>query len=819
MSDAPSKTCETPDQRNPLPKAAQVVIIGGGVIGCSIAYHLSRLGWHDILLFERLRLTHGATWHAAGLVGQLRSSSNLTRLMRYSAELYGELERETGQATGWRRVGSLRLAASAERWLELKRSATMARGFGLGIELVSPQEAATLFPLLDPRGLIGAAWIDSDGYVDPTSLTMALAAGARARGVRIIEKMPVTALLCQGRRVKAVVTAAGTVQTEVVVNATGMWGSEVAALAGERLPVCAVEHQYLVTSKSARVPDGLPTLRDPDARFYVKPEPGALCVGGWESRTVPFGARGIPADFGPELLPPNLDRFAEYGTDAAARIPFLDEAGMRELVNGPIPITADGEPIMGLSPEHDNFYVCCGFTSGIAAAGGAGRMLANWIAEGDPGMDLWPFDVRRFGHPQRVPRFLLERAIESYARYYAIAYPFDEPTSARGARRSPLHELLLTRGAVYGTKFAWERPNHFGSVDATGDPPSWARGPSFAQIGEEHRAVRERVALIDMSSFSKFELAGPGALVLLQRLAGNDLDRPVGSIVYTQLLNQRGGIEADVTITRLAEDRFYFVTGSALGVRDRSVLQRHLPLDRSVEIIDHTSARAVINLCGPRAREVLAALADAPLASDEFPYMTGREIDLGLAPVLALRVTYVGELGWELHVPTEYALWLFETLRSAGEPFGITDVGYRAIQSLRLEKHHLAWGADITPDHNPYEAGLGFCVAADKPGDFLAREALAEVRRRGLAQRLSWFSAPGEIPMYGGEVVWAGGRPLGSARSAGYGYTVGHNLLCAYIAASDLGRDDYEIEVMGERYPLSPQSRPPYDPERERPRA
>ncbi|MEI8296928.1 MAG: FAD-dependent oxidoreductase [Pseudomonadota bacterium] len=798
-----------------VPTASRVVIIGGGIIGCSIAYHLSQRGCTDVVLVERLRLTHGTTWHAAGLVGQLRGTSNLTRLMRYGAQLYGTLEAQTGQATGWRQVGSLRLAASQQRWLELKRAATMARGFGLGIELVSPREAQDLFPLLDPRGLLGAAWIDSDGYVDSTSLTMAYAAAARAHGVKILENTLVTGLTTQGRRVTGVVTNGGTIKAEVVVNAAGMWGSDIAAMAGERVPVCAVEHQYLVTAKSAKVPDNLPTLRDPDARFYVKPEPGALCVGGWEARTVPFGEHRMPLDFGPELLPPNFERFAEYGVDAATRIPYLNEVGMRQMVNGPIPITADGEPILGLSPVHDNLYLCCGFTSGIAASGGAGNVMANWILDGDPGMDLWSFDVRRFGHPQRVKNFMLERAIESYAHYYSIAYPHDESQSSRGARRSPLYEILKQHGAVYGSKFGWERPNWFATHPSEADEaPSYSRGRSFELIGREHAAVRERVALIDMSSFSKFELEGAGALPLLQKLAGGDLDRPVGTIVYTQLLNERGGIEADVTITRLAVDQFYFVTGSALGVRDRSTLERHFPDDGSVRITDLTSANSVINLCGPRSREVLAQLTDTPLDNDHFPYMSAQRLDLGLAPVLALRVTYVGELGWELHVPSEYAAHLYEILWQTGQPLGITNVGYRAITSLRLEKHYLVWGSDISPDHNPYEAGLGFCVALGKTDPLLARVALEAIKLRGPTQRLCWFTASGEVPLFGGEVVWADGRPLGSVKSAGYGYTTGCNIACAYIPTADLHRDDYEIEVMGERHRLTAHPRPPYDPNR-----
>jgi 4-methylaminobutanoate oxidase (formaldehyde-forming) len=798
----------------PLPRTCRIVIIGGGVVGCSIAYHLAKRGERDVLLLERLQLTHGATWHAAGLVGQLRSSSNLTRLMRYSAELYGKLEAETGQATGWHRVGSLRLASSPARWQELKRSATMAKGFGFHVELVTPRQARELFPLIELDGVVGAAWIEGDGHVDPTSLTNAYAAGARAGGVVIAQGVRVTGLKTRDRRVETVVTDQGEIDAECVINATGMWGREIAAMAGTRIPACAVEHQYFVTDKTDRIPAELPTLRDPDGNFYVKPEPGALAVGGWETNTPPWGADGIRRDFGPELLQPDFERFAPLAEAAGARIPVLNEVGIRQMINGPIPITADGEPIIGLSPELDNFYLCCGFTSGIAASGGAGWVMANWIVDGDPGMDLWPFDVRRFGAPHSVKELMYARAIESYSRYYHIAWPAHEADAGRDARRSPLHAVLKAAGAVCGSKFGWERPNWFAPPGTPAvEVPSFERGPAFAAIGAEHRAVRERVALIDMSSFSKFELRGAGALALLQKLACNDVDRPVGGIVYTQLCNERGGIEADVTITRLAADRFYFVTGSALGVRDRSTLERHLPADGSVAIVDHTSAKAVLNLCGPRSREVLAQLTDAPLDNASFPYMSARELDLAFAPALALRVTYMGELGYELHVPVEYALHLYERLWAAGEPYGIANAGYRAVNSLRLEKHYLVWGSDITPDYNPYEAGLGFCVAPGK-GEFLARAALTAIKASGPRQRLAWFTAPPEVNLFGGEIVLAGERVLGRVTSAGYGYTAGRNILCAYLAADEPAHPEYAVEAMGVRYPAIRHTRAPYDPDR-----
>lgn len=808
-----------------IPKRSEIVIIGGGVIGCSIAYHLAKRGKTDVVLLERLMLTHGTTWHAAGLVGQLRSSNNLTRLMKYGAQLYKTLEADTGHSTGWHGAGSLRLAASEDRWTELRRAATAAKGFGLNVELISPAEAQQLFPLMETDGLIGAAWIESDGYVDPSQLTQAYAAGARAMGVKIIQNVLVRGLRSDGRRVRAVETDLGEIEADVVINCAGMWGRDIARMAGVRVPVCAVEHQYLVTEKSTRIPDNLPTLRDPDARFYVKPEPGALCVGGWEDATVPWGTTGMqpmPIDFGPELLQPNFDRFEQYGVDAAARIPVLNEIGMRDMINGPIPITADGEPIIGRSPAHDNFYLCCGFTSGIAASGGAGWVMSNWIIDGDPGMDLWAFDVRRFGQPHVVERFMIERAIESYARYYAVSYPGSENHATRGARCSPLFETLRAQGAVYGAKFAYERPNWFASSDIPkDDTPSFSRGNWFEAVRNEHRAVRERAALIDMSSFSKYELHGPGALPLLQYLCASNMDRPPGSVIYTQMLNERAGIEGDVTITRLAADRFYLVTGSALGVRDRSTLERYVPMivekHGAVSIVDVSSAYAVINLCGPRARDVLATLTSAPLDNERFPYMSAQEIDIGYAPVRALRVTYVGELGWELHVPTEYAQDLYRKLHEAGQAFGIANVGYRAISSLRIEKHFLVWGSDISPDDNPYEAGLGFCLAADKVAgkiDFIAAAAIDSIRRAGVKRKLCWFTADGEMQMFGGEALLRGERVVGSVTSADYGHTIGKNIFAAYLEVSELEDREFVVEIMGRHFPARRHDKPLYDPER-----
>ena len=796
--------------------AAEIVIIGGGAIGCSIAYHLTKLGKRDVVVLEKSGLTHGATWHAAGLVGQLRGKRNLTRMLRYSVELFGKLEAETGQATDWRPVGSLRLASSQERWQEIKRTATTARSFGFELNLISAKEAQDLFPLMSREGVVGAAHIPGDGYIDPSSLTQALAKGARAGGARFLEGVRVTDLVLDGARIGALVTDHGTIRADVVVNAAGMWAREIGALADVAIPAAALEHQYLVTEKVVDAPPHMPTLRDPDKLFYLKPEVGGIALGGWEANTVPFGAEGIPPGFGRELLASNFDRFEQIAVQAAERIPVLGEVGVRNLINGPIPVSPDGEPVMGPAPGRDNFFVACGFTAGIAACGGAGRAMARWIVEGDPGMDLWAFDIRRYGPHQAGTRALHERALESYGRYYALHRPGEEMATARGARRSPLYGMLGDQGAVFGSKFGWERPNWFAPEGvAPRDEPSFGRPNWFETVGAEHRAVRERVALIDQSSFAKFEVSGPGALAFLQGLAANDLDRPPGTVIYTQLCNARGGIEADLTVTRLAGARFYIVTGSGFAVRDWGWIARHMPRDGSVALIDVTSAKAVINLCGPRSRALLEGVAEGDVSNAGFPFMAARKLHIGYAPVLALRASYVGELGWELHIPSEYAAHVYERLWKAGRDLGVANVGYRAIESLRLEKRYLYWGADITPDSTPYEAGLGFCVKLDK-GDFVGREALVRAKARGPAQRLCCFTLARETPVHGGEAILRAGRVLGVTTSGGYGYTVGKSIVLGYVAAEEAAGDDYEIEAFCERIAARRHDRALYDPDRAR---
>jgi len=793
--------------------AAEIVIIGGGAIGCSIAYHLTKMGKRDVLVLEKASLTHGCTWHAAGLIGQLRNKQNLTRMMQYSADLYGRLEAETGQATDWRPVGSLRVASSQDRWKEIQRTASTARAFGFELHLLSPQEALEIFPLMTTERVVGAAYIPSDGYVDPSSLTQSLAKGARAGGATFQEGVLVTDIVVEDGRVTGVVTDHGTVKCETLVNAAGLWARQVGAMAGVSIPAGVVEHQYMVSEKLPDLPRDLPTFRDPDNLFYLKPEAGGLAIGGWEDDTVPYGIHGLSFDFGRELLESNFDRFEQIAGPAAERLPVLNDIGVRNLINGPIPVSPDGEPVMGRAPELENFYLACGFTAGIAGCGGAGWLMAEWIVDGHPSMDLWAFDVRRFGPQYSSSKILHERAVESYGSYYKIHWPFEEAESARGLRRSPLYDTLKRQGAVYGSKFGWERPNWFAPQGTeSADEGSFGKPNWFEAVAEEHRAIRERVAIIDQSSFGKLELSGPGCAEALDRLAAARVDRPVGRVIYTQLCNERGGIEADLTICRTGQESFYIVTGSGFVAHDRHWIESHLPQDSGLQLRNVTSQIAVLNLCGPLARDVLEKVTLDDVSKSAFPFSTCNSITIGGATVLALRIGYVGELGWELHVPSEFLEHVYEQLWAAGQGLGIKNAGYRAIEGLRLEKGYLYWGADITPDYNPFEAGLGGRIALSKKA-FLGKSALEKLKAKGTGRRLAIFTMDGFVPVYGGEPVLSGDRVIGVTSSAGYGHTVGKAIAYAYVAEDDLQDLSFEIEVFGERHDASLHQEPLYDPE------
>jgi glycine cleavage system aminomethyltransferase T/glycine/D-amino acid oxidase-like deaminating enzyme len=776
-----------------------ILVIGGGAIGTSLAYHLARDGARDVLLVEKAQLTHGCTWHAAGLVGQLRGKKNLTRLMQNSVAVFDRLEEETGQAISWKKVGSLRLAGSASRWSEIRRSMGQAKSFGVECHSLSAAEAKRRFPFITTDGIEGAAFIPGDGYIDPYSLTMAYAKGARSNGAKIEEGVCVEEIVHADGRVAGVVTNGGTIACDILVNCAGLWAKRVGRMAGLDLAAGIVEHQYFLTEKTLSFDPGLTTLRDPDNNFYLKPDTGAFAIGGWEEGSRGFHRGMPPFSFGRELFAPNMERLELFALPAATRLPVLNDIGIQSVINGPIPVSADGEPIMGLAPGFENLFVACGFTAGIAASGGAGLAMANLILHGDAGMDLWPFDARRFSAVQAQPRYLEERAIEAYAAYYKIHWPAEEAHAARGLRRSPLHEHLAKAGAVFGSKMGWERPNWFAPEGvAAVDVPSFEDKPNwFPHVAAEHRAIRERAALIDQTSFAKFEITGTGAEAAMQRIAANDLSGPPGKAVYTQLCNARGGIEADVTIVRDAPDHFMLVTGSGFGVRDSGWVARHLP--PSVTIRDISNSLAVLNLCGPKSRDILQGVSDDDLSNAAFPFLGVRRIGVGCATVMAVRIGYVGELGYELYIPQEFAAHVYETLWAAGQAHGIANAGYRAIDSCRMEKGYLYWSGDISPDYNPYEAGLGFAVALDK-GDFLGREALRKIKADGVTRRLCSFTIEGFAPLHGGEAIIAEGKVVGATSSAAFGHTLQKTIAFGYLAAETARRDDFTIEAFGKPY-------------------
>ena len=808
-----------------LPKAARVVIVGGGIVGCSTAYHLAKLGWRDILLLERAKLTSGSTFHAAGLVGQLRSSANITQLLKYSVELYDGLEAETGQATGWKRNGGLRLACNPERMIEIKRQATTAHSFGLEMHILSPREARDLWPLMDARDLVGAAFLPTDGQANPSDITQALAKGARQNGVTIVEDCAVTGIAVRNGRVAGVATALGAVGAEVVVNCAGQWASEVGRLAGVTVPLVSVQHQYMVTEAIEGVTRDLPTLRDPDRLIYFKEEVGGLVMGGYEPNPIPWAEEGIPQGFNFSLLDPDVDHFAQLMEQALVRVPALETAGVKEMINGPESFTPDGNFILGEAPELRGFYVGAGFNAyGIAGGGGAGKALAEWIVGGEPPMDLWAVDIRRFGRPHRSIEWVRTRTLELYGKHYTMAWPHEEHGSGRPSRVSPLYAALKEQGACFGEKLGWERPNWFArNGEAPRDVYSYGRQNWFAAVGEEHRAVRERVGLFDQSSFAKFLLVGPDAAAALDWICANRVDKPVGSLTYTQMLNARGGIQCDLTVARLAEDRFYIVTGTGFATHDFTWIERSIPEGLRASLVDVTSAYATLSLMGPKARDLLSEVTRDDVSNAAFPFGTWRGVTIDGAAVHALRVTYVGELGWELHVPTEQALAVYRRLLEAGAAHGLANAGYRAIESLRLEKGYRAWGSDIGPDHTPLEAGLGWAVKLRHNIPFQGRDALVAQQAAPLKKRLACFTIDDpDVVLLGRETIYRNGERVGWLTSAGWGYSVEKNIGYGYVRSPDgvdddfLAAGDYELEVVTERLPCRIHAQALYDPGMER---
>ena len=810
---------------------ARAVIIGGGVGGTSIAYHLTELGWKDIVLVDRAELTSGSTFHSAGLVGQLRSSVTLTRMMMYGAELYRRLTAETGVDVSWHEVGSLRLASTKARYEELQRQAGWAKTFGLPLELISAKEAQDRFPLMTLDGILGAVWLPTDGWLDPSGLAQALAAGARARGAQIRQHTRVTGVNVDRGRVTGVEVedrdgSRSTIAADVVVNAGGMYAPEIGRMAGVTVPIIPMAHQYLFTHSIDGVHPRLPTMRDPDNLCYFREEVGGLCMGGYERDPAPWSLDGVPADFNHRLLDPDWPRFQSIMDGAIRRVPAIADAGVTRMINGPEAFTPDNEFILGES-EVRGFFVAAGFCAhGIAGTGGIGQQMARWIVEGEPELDLWKMDIRRFGGQYRSQQLTLARSYENYATYYDIHYPNEERLAARPLRISPAYDELAALGVVFGEKSMWERPNWFTpNEDGAGVssraalealcPRGWAGEHWSPAIGAEALATRRNAGLFDESSFAKIEVEGAGALAYLQYLCDNDIDRPVGSIVYTQMLNRRGGIECDFTVTRLAEDRFFIVTGTAFGNHDLGWIRKHLPDDGSVRVRDATSGRACFGLWGPRARDILAPLTKDDVSDASFPYMTAREISVGEIPVLALRVTYVGELGWELYPPAEYGRALWNALWAAGRAYGLAAAGYRAIDSLRLEKGYRVWSSDITPEETPYEAGLGFAVHLDKGVDFLGREALVAAKSLGPRKRLRCLvlDDPRSVAL-GNEPVRVGGQIVGRVTSGGYGFAVERSIAYAYLPPEDAAIGTRgEIDIFGDWVGFEVAREPLWDPD------
>jgi 4-methylaminobutanoate oxidase (formaldehyde-forming) len=802
-----------------VPSHARVVIIGGGIVGCSVAYHLTKLGWRDVVLLERRDLSCGTTWHAAGLVGQLRSSHNLTRLASYGAVLYEQLEAETGQATGFRRCGSISVARTAERMTELKRGASMAKCFGVDIEVISPAHAGRLWPIMRTDDLVGAVWIPRDGRTNPIDTTLALAKGARLGGATIIENVRVTAVHRARGAAVGVGTDAGDIACDVVVNCAGLWGREVGRMAGANVPLHASEHFYIVTEPMAGVTRDLPVLRDTDGYIYVREEVGGLLMGGFEPVAKPWGMEGFPPDFAFSLLPEDWEHFRVLMEQACVRIPALESAPVRRHVNGPESFTPDNRYMLGEAPELRNFFVAAGFNSvGIASAAGAGKALAEWVVGGEPSMDLWDVDIRRFMPFQNNAHYLRERTVEVVGLLYAMHWPFRQPETARGMRRSVLHDRLAARGAVFGVAAGWERANWFATAGV--EPRyvyTYGRQNWFHRAAAEHRAVREAVGFFDQSSLAKLMLQGPDVVAVLQRLCANDVDVPAGRIVYTQMLNARGGIECDLTVARLAEDAFLVVTIAAAATHDADWIRRGIGEARVV-MTDVTSAFTVLGLMGPRSRDLLSRLTDADLSNTAFPFGTTREIELGHAMVRATRITYVGELGWELYIPAEFALHVYEAIVDAGQTFGLGHAGYHAMDSLRMEKGYRSWGHDIGGEDTPLEAGLGFAVSFKKDG-FVGREALMRQREAPLRRRLLAFVLDDPEPLLlGDEPIYRDGALVGRITSGAYGHTLGRSIGLGYATHADgvdatfVKSGRWQLEIATEKFSARAQLESAYDP-------
>jgi len=807
-----------------IPTRARVVIVGGGIIGSSVAYHLAKLGWTDLVLLEQGQLSSGTTWHAAGLVGQLRTTETGTRLVQYSAELYGRLEDETGLATGFKRCGGVTVARTPDRMVQLKRTAANAAAYNLEFELLSPAQAKDKYPILYTEDLLGAIWLPGDGTANPTDVTSSLAKGARDLGARIFEHTRVTGIVHEGGAVTGVRTDHGDIEAEVVVNCAGQWAKAVGLMAGVNVPLHSAEHFYVVSERIDGVHRDLPILRDPDGYTYFKEEIGGLVVGGFEPVAKPWLAPDeLPYPFEFQLLNEDWDHFSILMESAMHRIPALVQTGIKKFYNGPESFTPDNQFILGEAPELKNFFVGAGFNSvGIASAGGAGRALAEWIIGGEPTSDLTSADIRRFAPFNGNNQWLRDRVGEILGLHYSVPWPNRELVSARPFRKSPAYHLLEKSGAVFGSKMGWERANFFApfgaspDMDYTWDKPRWLPWSEGEQL-----AARSGVAIFDQTSFGKLLIKGRDAKRLLQWLCTADLAVEIGRAVYTGMLNERGTYEADVTITRISENEFLLVTGSASVKRDLDWISRHIGHEDHVSVSDVTSAYAVYGLMGPRSRDLLQKISRADFSSDAFPFSTSREVDLGQSTVRATRITYVGELGWEIYVPTEFAVGVYQLLKEAGREFNLVDAGYYSINSMRLEKGYRAFGAELTPDHNPVEAGLLFTCKLKTDIPFIGRESVETARELGAKRKLvSLVLDDSAVMMWGGELVLRNRVPVGQVTSAAWGGTLGSCVALAYVwhPEGKVVVDDYlktgvyEINIGGTIVGATLYTNPPFDP-------
>ncbi len=808
-----------------LPAKARAVIIGGGISGCSVAYHLAKLGWTDIVLLERKQLTSGTTWHAAGLIGQLRASQNMTRLAKYSADLYVKLEAETEVATGMRQVGSITVALTEERKHEIYRQASLARAFDVDVREISPREVKEMYPHLNIEDVVGAVHLPLDGQCDPANIAMALAKGARQRGAKIVENVKVTEVLKKNGRVTGVNWAQGeeqgTIETDVVINCAGMWARDLAGTSGVTVPLHACEHFYLVTEAIEGL-GRLPVLRVPDECAYYKEDAGKMMLGAFEPVAKPWGMNGISEDFCFDQLQEDFEHFEPILEMGVNRMPMLGTAGIHTFFNGPESFTPDDRYYLGEAPELGGYWVAAGYNSiGIVSSGGAGMALAQWINDGEAPFDLWEVDIRRAQPFQKNRRYLKERVSETLGLLYADHFPYRQMATSRNIRRSPIHEHLKARGAVFGEVAGWERANWFAKEGQEREYRySWKRQNWFDNQRDEHLAVRNNVGLFDMTSFGNIRIEGRDALAFLQKLCSNQLDVEPGRIVYTQMLNNRGGIESDLTITRLSDTAFFAVVPGATLQRDLAWMRKHLK-DEFVVITDVTAAESVLCLMGPKSRELIQKVSPNDFSNEANPFGTAREIEIGMGLARAHRVTYVGELGWELYVSTDQTAHVFEAIEEAGKDLGLKLCGLHTLDSCRIEKAFRHFGHDITDEDHVLEAGLGFAVKADK-GDFIGRDAVMKKKDTGLDRRLVQFRLSDPEPLlFHNEAIVRDGTIVGTITSGNYGHHLGGAIGLGYVAskgesAEQVLTSDYEIEIAGVRVKAEASLRPMYDPKAER---